>query len=113
MSNKAKNKRPGFAKDLIIVIIIIIVASFFFIIPQLREELKRMDVQQKSNKESGLGMRVAAVLNTTVCSGENGRLLRRSSSTSDLDSFGLESRQPTQRVRADTGTSVVPTGEDS
>ena len=72
-----------------------------------------MGVQQKSNKESGPVMRVAAVLNTTARSGENGRLLRRSSSTSDLDSFGLESRQPTQRVRADTGSSVVPTGEDS
>ena len=72
-----------------------------------------MDVRQKSNKESGLVMRVAAVLNTTACSGESGRLLRPSSSTSVSDSFGLESRQPTQRVRADTGTSVVPIEEDS
>lgn len=72
-----------------------------------------MGVQQKSNKESGLVMRVAAVLNTTAGSEENGRLLRHGSSTSDLDSFGLESRQPTQRVRANTGTSVVPAGEDS
>lgn len=95
-----------------IVIIIIIVASFSFIIPQLREELKRMDVQQKSNKESGLVTRVAAVLNTTACSGENGRLLRRSWSSAS-DSIGLESRQPTQRARADTGTSVIPIGEDS
>lgn len=71
-----------------------------------------MDVQQKSNKESGLVMRVAAVLNTTACSGENGRLLRRSWSSAS-DSMGLESRQPTQRARADTGTSVIPTGEDS
>lgn len=69
-----------------------------------------MGVLQKSNKESGLVMRVGTVLNTTARSGENGRLVRRSSSTSDLDFFGLESRQPTQRARADTESSVVPVG---